>query len=61
MNRSALFGGWLYRNDVGYPGELDARGRVGGGERGRSGEAGNRGTGERSEKETTGSAVVGPC
>lgn len=27
MNRSALFGGWLYRNDVGYPGEVDARGK----------------------------------
>jgi len=25
MNRSALFGGWLYRNDVGYPDEVDAR------------------------------------
>lgn len=26
MNRSALFGGWLYRNDAGiYPGEVDAR------------------------------------
>lgn len=27
MNRSALFGGWLYRNDMGYPGEVDARGK----------------------------------